>query len=87
MLCSLTREQAVLYRAMVEAALRGLEDKTGMVRRAHILTALLRLKQICNHPEAFEATEPDRLPRPLGQASRPGDRARRRAARRGGSPR
>jgi superfamily II DNA or RNA helicase len=60
-ICTLTSEQAALYRAMVEAALRGLEDKTGMVRRAHILTALLRLKQICNHPESFEATEPDRL--------------------------
>jgi len=60
-LCELTREQAALYRAMVEAAVRGLEDKTGMVRRAHILTALLRLKQICNHPEAFAARDPDRI--------------------------
>ena len=60
-LCELGREQAALYRAMAEAALRGLEDKTGMVRRAHILTALLRLKQIVNHPECFTAEEPDRL--------------------------
>ena len=59
--CELGREQAALYRAMAEAALRGLEDKTGMVRRAHILTALLRLKQICNHPECFAVEEPDRL--------------------------
>ena len=32
-----------------------------MVRRAHILTALLRLKQICNHPESFEAEDPGHL--------------------------
>jgi superfamily II DNA or RNA helicase len=60
-LCELSREQAALYRAMVEAALSGLEDKTGMVRRAHILTALLRIKQICNHPESFAVEAPDRL--------------------------
>ncbi len=59
--CTLVPEQAALYRAMVEAALDGLADKTGMVRRAHILTALLRLKQICNHPESFEATSPSHL--------------------------
>jgi superfamily II DNA or RNA helicase len=69
-LCDLTREQAALYRAMTEAALRGLEDKTGMVRRAHILTALLRLKQICNHPESFTAREPERLPGRSGKLDR-----------------
>jgi superfamily II DNA or RNA helicase len=60
-LCELGGEQAALYRAMAEAALTGLADLTGMVRRAHILTALLRLKQIVNHPECFTAREPDRL--------------------------
>jgi superfamily II DNA or RNA helicase len=56
--CELGREQAALYRAVVEATLHGLADKTGMLRRAHILTALLRLKQICNHPESFAAQAP-----------------------------
>jgi superfamily II DNA or RNA helicase len=59
--CDLTRQQGALYRAMTEATLQGLADKSGMLRRAHILTALTRFKQICNHPESFVAEEPDRL--------------------------
>jgi superfamily II DNA or RNA helicase len=60
-LVRLTREQRALYVAMAEAATQGLTDKQGMARKAHILTSLLRLKQICNHPEAFAADKPDKL--------------------------
>ncbi len=59
--CDLTREQVGLYQAMTEATLEGLTDKAGMQRRAHILTALLRFKQICNHPESFHRERPDKL--------------------------
>ncbi|MBK8697539.1 MAG: DEAD/DEAH box helicase [Deltaproteobacteria bacterium] len=59
--CELTREQTALYTAMTEAAFKGIEDKDGIQRRAHILAALMRFKQICNHPESFEAERPDAL--------------------------
>jgi SNF2 family DNA or RNA helicase len=59
--CDLTREQVALYQAMTEATVEGIEDKKGIHRRAHILAALLRFKQICNHPENFKTERPDDL--------------------------
>ena len=59
--CELTREQTALYQAMTEATLEGIADKDGIQRRAHILAALTRFKQICNHPESFEPERPDEL--------------------------
>ncbi len=54
--CTLTREQATLYAAVVqqaEAVLEGMEESMG--RRGLILSTLLRLKQVCNHPAQFLA--------------------------------
>ena len=51
--CTLTQEQATLYQAMVESILTEVADAEGIARRAKILTALIRFKQICNHPDAF----------------------------------
>ena len=51
--CTLTEEQATLYRAVVEAMITDVTDAEGIARKAMILAALLRLKQICNHPDAF----------------------------------
>jgi superfamily II DNA or RNA helicase len=48
--CNLTREQATLYQAVVDDMMRKIEESAGMQRRAHVLTAMLRLKQVCNHP-------------------------------------
>ncbi len=59
--CDLTREQVALYRAMTDATLGGIVGKDGIARRAQILTALLRFKQICNHPENFQKDTPARL--------------------------
>ncbi len=59
--CELTREQTALYQAMTEATFEGITDKAGIHRRAHILAALTRFKQICNHPESFEKDKPDAL--------------------------
>jgi len=59
--CDLTREQVALYRAMTDATLEGIAGKDGVTRRAHILVALTRFKQICNHPENFQRDRPDRL--------------------------
>jgi SNF2 family DNA or RNA helicase len=46
----LTREQATLYQQVVDQLLADAEQATGMRRRGLVLAALMRLKQICNHP-------------------------------------
>jgi|GEM_PF-2592619 len=51
--CLLTPEQARLYRAVVERLMRELAGADGMRRRALIAVAMLRLKQILNHPAQY----------------------------------
>ena len=46
----LTREQGVLYQQVVDQLLADAEQTSGMRRRGLVLAALMRLKQICNHP-------------------------------------
>ena len=52
-LCYLTKEQTSLYQAMVTVMLTALEKAEGIERKGLVLTTLLRLKQICNHPVNF----------------------------------
>jgi len=54
--CHLTREQAALYEAVARELLQRVEESTGMQRKAAVLLALLRLKQVCNHPVHYGAT-------------------------------
>ncbi len=51
--CTLTKEQATLYEAVVRNMLAAIEEASGMERRGAILAALLKLKQVCNHPAQF----------------------------------
>jgi len=51
--CTLTPEQATLYQAVVADAMRQVEEAEGIQRRGLVLSMLLRLKQICNHPAQF----------------------------------
>ena len=51
--CTLTPEQATLYQAVVEDAIRQVEEADGIQRRGLVLSMLMRLKQICNHPAQF----------------------------------
>ncbi len=46
----LTREQAAMYQQVVDQLLADAEQSSGMRRRGLVLAALMRLKQICNHP-------------------------------------
>ena len=48
--CHLTEEQATLYEAVVQDAVQQIEKKEGMERRGLVLSMLMQLKQICNHP-------------------------------------
>ncbi|MEM8745903.1 MAG: SNF2-related protein [Actinomycetota bacterium] len=46
----LTREQATLYQQVVDQLLDDADTTEGMQRRGLVLSAIMRLKQICNHP-------------------------------------
>jgi superfamily II DNA or RNA helicase len=51
--CPLSRKQAALYQQAVDDLARQLEDADGIQRRGIVLTLLMRLKQICNHPSQW----------------------------------
>ncbi|MFI7447520.1 DEAD/DEAH box helicase [Nonomuraea sp. NPDC049714] len=48
--CTLTAEQASLYQAVVDDMLAKIDDSEGIERRGLVLSAMARLKQVCNHP-------------------------------------
>jgi hypothetical protein len=55
-LCNLTREQASLYRAVVDDMLDRVEQaKSGIERMGIISSSMMKLKQVCNHPAHFLA--------------------------------
>ncbi len=63
--CHLTREQAELYESTVKRVLAEVEQSQGMHRRGMVLSALIRLKQVCNHPaQALKDSEPGTPPDP-----------------------
>jgi SNF2 family DNA or RNA helicase len=51
--CSLTREQATLYKAVVDEELRRIASSQGVERRGRVLALLTFTKQICNHPAQY----------------------------------
>lgn len=51
--CTLTREQATLYRAVVKDMMEQIETADGISRRGLVLAALTKLKQVLNHPAHF----------------------------------
>ncbi len=67
--CTLTREQATLYKAAVDEELRRIESSEGIARRGRVLALLLFLKQICNHPAQYLA-EKGPLPGRSGKLAR-----------------
>ncbi|TMD67316.1 MAG: DEAD/DEAH box helicase [Chloroflexi bacterium] len=53
--CNLTQEQASLYEAVVKEMLAKIEESEGIERKGLVLSTLLKLKQVCNHPAQFVA--------------------------------
>jgi SNF2 family DNA or RNA helicase len=51
--CNLTKEQASLYEAVVKDVEKQLQEAEGIQRKGLILSTLMKLKQICNHPMQF----------------------------------
>ncbi|MCS7476101.1 DEAD/DEAH box helicase [Umezawaea endophytica] len=49
-LCTLTTEQATLYRAVVNDMLERIEDAQGLQRKGMVIAGMSKLKQVCNHP-------------------------------------
>ena len=51
--CNLTREQASLYRAVVDDMKKQIEEAEGINRKGLVLSTIMKLKQVCNHPVQF----------------------------------
>ncbi|MFB6277604.1 MAG: DEAD/DEAH box helicase [Halothece sp.] len=52
--CGLSSEQAKLYQEIVDQALSDIEQAEGIQRHGKILTLLMKLKQLCNHPALLQ---------------------------------
>lgn len=68
-ICTLTREQATLYKAVVDEELRRIESSDGIERRGRVLALLMFTKQICNHPAQYLG-ESGPLPKRSGKLAR-----------------
>ncbi len=53
---ALSRKQAILYQKQVDDLRRLVESAEGIQRKGIILSALLKFKQICNHPDQYTGT-------------------------------
>lgn len=51
--CGLSVEQANLYQKLVDESFTNIEQASGIQRRGLILSLLLKLKQVCNHPAQY----------------------------------
>jgi len=51
--CTLTEEQGTLYEAVVQDVMKKIEEEEGMKRRGLVLSMMMQLKQICNHPVQY----------------------------------
>jgi Superfamily II DNA/RNA helicases, SNF2 family len=53
--CTLTKEQASLYAAVVNESMKKIESAEEIGRKGAVLATLARLKQVCNHPAQYLA--------------------------------
>ena len=67
--CGLAKKQAVLYERTVGELAKRLKSADGMARRGLVLSTLMQLKQICNHPSQYLA-ETDFRPAESGKFER-----------------
>lgn len=62
--CGLSSEQGQLYQNLVEESLGKINESQGIKRHGLVLTLLMKLKQVCNHPAHLLKEEKlDFLPR------------------------
>ncbi|MSR54153.1 MAG: DEAD/DEAH box helicase [Gemmataceae bacterium] len=55
--CGLSKKQAAVYQVVVEELEKRLESSEGIARRGLVLSTLMQMKQICNHPSQFLNTK------------------------------
>ena len=67
--CHLSKRQAALYQRAVSELATALEPVEGIQRRGIVLSYLMRLKQICNHP-AQAVGDADYAPQQSGKFAR-----------------
>jgi SNF2 family DNA or RNA helicase len=51
--CNLTKEQASLYEAVVSETMGRIDESEGIERKGLVLSTIMKLKQVCNHPAQF----------------------------------
>ncbi len=64
--CGLSSEQGDLYQQLQDRSLNEIDEASGVKRRGLILTLLMKIKQICNHPAQYLKEKT------LGRANRSG---------------
>ncbi len=77
--CNLSEEQATLYQSVVQSSLAAVEQAAadGIQRKGLVLSMLMQLKQVCNHPAQFLHQIGDGQPLdPEAEAQRSGKLAR-----------
>ncbi|MCM1982413.1 DEAD/DEAH box helicase [Lyngbya confervoides] len=68
--CNLTKEQASLYEAVTKTVIKELQNSEGIQRQGIMLSTLMKLKQICNHPMQFLQDNSDFSPERSHKLSR-----------------
>ncbi|MEG1494420.1 MAG: DEAD/DEAH box helicase [Gordonibacter sp.] len=54
---TLSKKQVVLYRKVTAELARAIEEAQGIARSGLVLTTIMKLKQICNHPSQYLGDE------------------------------
>ena len=54
--CPLSASQGTLYQKVVDESLANIESAEGIQRRGMVLSLLVKLKQVCNHPQLLETS-------------------------------
>ncbi|NBV41351.1 DEAD/DEAH box helicase, partial [bacterium] len=49
--CPLSDAQTQLYKTILDAVKKGIRDINGNAKKLHVLTSLLKLRQVCTHPQ------------------------------------
>jgi uncharacterized Zn finger protein/superfamily II DNA or RNA helicase len=66
-ICTLSKEQAALYKSITKDMMEEVENAEGMNRRGLILKLLTILKQVCNHPLQYLKNDTEVKPEQSGK--------------------
>ena len=69
-LCAMTPEQIGLYQAVLDELLVSTSNEEGAAKKGAVLAAITALKQICNHPAAYQKDDDEPLDGRSGKLAR-----------------